>query len=102
MDNMDFDEEAVKEYLPKDFEEVSKATFKKYDTNGDDRIDLNELYLLMKEVAKEFNYADTVTKEDAEKALQELDMNKNGVLEYDEFRKLFIGLCVVREVNKNK
>ena len=100
--DMDFDEDAIKDFLQKDFEDISKATFVKYDTNQDGKIDLEELFKLMTEVAKEFNYKDAITREDAEKALQELDLNKNGVLEYDEFRRLFIGLCVVREVNKNK
>jgi Ca2+-binding EF-hand superfamily protein len=100
--DMDFDENAVKEFLPPDFEEVARAAFKKYDTNQNGKIELNELFELMKQVANEFNYTESVTYEDAKKALEELDLNNNGVLEYDEFRKLFIGLCVVRQINKNK
>jgi Ca2+-binding EF-hand superfamily protein len=100
--DLDFDENALMAFMPADFEEKARNAFQDYDLNGDGRIDLCELYDLMKQISKEFNYTEMVTKEDVEKTLSELDSNQNGVLEYEEFRKLFIGLCVVREVNKNK
>jgi hypothetical protein len=54
----------------------------------------------MKDIAKEFNYSQEVSEDDAKTALKELDLNKNGLLEYNEFRKLFIGLYIIREMNK--
>jgi Ca2+-binding EF-hand superfamily protein len=97
----DIDEEAVKDILPPNFDEIAKAAFTKADINKDGIIDTKELHQLMKEIAKEFNYQQEVSLEEAKTALAELDLNKDGKIEYFEFRKLFIGLFIIREMNSN-
>jgi Ca2+-binding EF-hand superfamily protein len=97
----EFDEEALKEMLPPNFEETARNAFNKADINKDGSIDVKELHTLMKDIAKEFSYQQEVTEEDAKNALTELDLNKNGLLEFNEFKKLFAGLYIIREMNKD-
>jgi Ca2+-binding EF-hand superfamily protein len=95
-----FDEESVKDLLPENFDKTCEDAFKKADINKDGAIDVKELHAIMKEIAKEFNYQQDVELEDARQALDELDVNKNGKIEFEEFKKLFVGLYIIREMSK--
>jgi Ca2+-binding EF-hand superfamily protein len=98
--NFEFDEETLKQILPPNFDEVCKKAYSKADINKDGTIDVKELHVLMKDIAKEFSYQQEVTEDEAKIALKELDLNQNGVIDLEEFKKLFIGLYIVREYRK--
>jgi Ca2+-binding EF-hand superfamily protein len=97
-DLFDFDESLVKNLLPKNFEDVAKAAFKETDTNNSGSIDHSELKKLLVKVKEELGFEEDVTDEDVDEAISSLDKNKNAQLEYVEFRKLFIGLYIIKNV----
>ena len=92
----DFDESLVSSLLPKNFEEVARAAFKETDINNSGSIDHSELKKLLIKVKDELGFEEDVTDEDVSEAISSLDKNNNSQLEYDEFRKFFIGLYIIR------
>jgi Ca2+-binding EF-hand superfamily protein len=96
MSIFDFDENAIKHLLPANFDDIAYAAFKKFDKDDNNVIDKSELKAVFIEVQKSLDINEEVTDEDINEAINQLDKNNNGVLEFGEFRKLFIGLYVVQ------
>jgi Ca2+-binding EF-hand superfamily protein len=92
----DFDEDAVKHLLPANFDDIAYKAFKKFDKDGNDVIDRSELRIIFQDIQKKLNINEEVTDEDITEAIGQLDKNNNNVLEFDEFRKLFIGLYIIQ------
>jgi Ca2+-binding EF-hand superfamily protein len=65
------------------YKEVVCSAFAKYDKDGSNAIDKDELAALMKSLGKEID-DDQVTK-----ALKDLDINKDGVIDLSEFSRWF-------------
>ncbi len=96
MSLFDFDEAELKHLLPADFDDIAYVAFKKFDKDGNNVIDKSELKVLFMDVKKELNINEEVTEEDINEAISQLDQNNNDVLEFNEFRKLFIGLYIIK------
>jgi Ca2+-binding EF-hand superfamily protein len=96
MSLFDFDENAVKPLLPLNFDEIAYTAFKKFDKDGNNVIDKSELRAIFLEIKKSLNIKEDVTEEDISEAIYYLDENNNNVLEFNEFRKLFIGLYIIQ------
>lgn len=60
-----------------------KPSFNQFDKDGSGSIDKGELQLLMKELGQEIN------EEQATIALKDLDLNKDGVVDLDEFKRWY-------------
>lgn len=60
-----------------------KKTFSKYDTDGSGSIDKDELAVLCKELGCELD------EDQLEEALIDLDLNKDGVIDFDEFSRWY-------------
>jgi hypothetical protein len=60
-----------------------RVAFDKYDADGSGAIDKEELALLSKELGNE------LTDEELEKALKDLDLNGDGVIDFKEFSRWY-------------
>ena len=72
----------------KEASEVAKKTFKEYDKNKDGFLSKDELIPLLEKVARILDLPKPDEK-DIEEGIQKLDLNKNGVLEFNEFFEFF-------------
>jgi hypothetical protein len=61
--------------------DVVKKTFDKYDKDGSGAIDKEELQNLSKELGR------PLTSEELDEALKDLDLNKDGVVDFNEFKR---------------
>ncbi len=68
--------------------QTARQIFDRYDKNKDGSIEKSELKSLLTEISKKLNYPEP-NDEDIENGLKELDLNKNGKLEFDEFYPFF-------------
>jgi Ca2+-binding EF-hand superfamily protein len=96
MSLFDFDEATIKHLLPANFDDIAYSAFKKFDKDNNGVIDRTELKVIFMEVQKTLNIIEEVTDTDINEAISQLDKNNNDVLEFDEFRKLFIGLYIIQ------
>ena len=64
--------------------QVARQIFDKFDKNKDGSVEKSELKPLLSTISKQSNLPDP-TDEDIENGLKELDLNKNGKLEFEEF-----------------
>jgi Ca2+-binding EF-hand superfamily protein len=64
--------------------QVARQIFDKFDKNKDGSVEKSELKPLLSTISKQLNLPDP-TDEDIENGLKELDLNKNGKLEFEEF-----------------
>ena len=83
-------EKSIKDILSneKKFNEVAKVAFDSADTDKSGQIDASELEHVCNQMASD-NGFDPPTKEDVFSLLKDLDKDKSGKLNYDEF-KVFI------------
>jgi Ca2+-binding EF-hand superfamily protein len=95
--SFDLDLNELEQLLPKNFDEIAKQSFKNYDSDKNGALDVNELYNLLVEIGKDLGYPDKVTLEDAREGIKALDLNENNVLEYDEFKRLFAALYIIKQ-----
>ena len=95
--SFDLDLKQLEHLLPKNFDEIAKESFKKYDSDKNGALDVTELYKMMVEIGTELGYPDEVTLDDAREAIESLDINENNVLDYDEFKKLFAALYIIKK-----
>ena len=72
----------------KEASNVAKKTFDEYDKNEDGLLSKDELIPLLEKVAKALHLPKPNDK-DIEEGIRKLDLNKNGVLEFNEFFKFF-------------
>ena len=72
----------------KEASNVAKKTFDEYDKNQDGLLSKDELIPLLEKVSKALNLPKPNEK-DIEEGIKKLDLNKNGVLEFNEFFKFF-------------
>ena len=72
----------------KEASEVAKKTFDEYDKNKDGLLSRDELVPLLEKVAKALNLPKPNEK-DVEDGIKNLDLNRNGVLEFNEFFNFF-------------
>ena len=72
----------------KETSEVAKKTFDEYDKNKDGVLSIDELKPLLEKVATILNLP-KASDEDIEAGIKKLDLNKNGVLEFNEFFQFF-------------
>ena len=72
----------------KEASEIAKKTFAEYDKNKDGTLSKEELVPLLENVAKLLNLPEPSEK-DLDEGIKKLDLNKNGVLEFNEFFKFF-------------
>ena len=71
--------------------QVVKAVFDQFDTNGDGTIDRDELSSVMEQFKKESGCEQAeVTEEQLQEAYNELDTNKDGKLQMEEFKVLIV------------
>ena len=68
--------------------EIAKKTFNEYDKNKDGLLSKNELVPLLEKVAVALNLPKPNEK-DVEDGIKKLDLNENGVLEFNEFFNFF-------------
>ena len=68
--------------------DTAKKTFNEYDKNKDGTLSATELKPLLERIANLFKLPKP-TDEDIEKGIKKLDLNKNKVLEFDEFFRFF-------------
>ena len=68
--------------------EIAKKTFNEYDKNKDGLLSKNELVPLLEKVAVALNLPKPNEK-DVEDGIKKLDLNENGVLEFNEFFDFF-------------
>ena len=68
--------------------EIAKKTFNEYDKNKDGLLSKTELVPLLEKVAVALNLPKPNEK-DVEDGIKKLDLNKNGVLEFNEFFNFF-------------
>lgn len=67
----------------KKLEEDVRPAFQKFDKDGSGAIDRGELQALMKDLGQELDDDQTT------RALRDLDLNKDGVVDFDEFTKWY-------------
>ena len=72
----------------KEASDVAKKAFDEYDKNKDGLLSKAELIPLLEKVAKALNLPKPSDK-DVEEGIRNLDLNKNGVLEFNEFFNFF-------------
>ena len=72
----------------KETAEVAKKTFDEYDQNHDGVLSIDELKPLLEKVASILNLP-KASDEDIKEGMKKLDLNKNGVLEFNEFFQFF-------------
>ncbi len=72
----------------KETAEVAKKTFNEYDENHDGVLSIDELKPLLEKVASILNLP-KASDEDIKEGMKKLDLNKNGVLEFNEFFQFF-------------
>ena len=77
---------------------AAKKAFKEYDKNNDGRLSKTELRPLLDRVANLLNLPKASDK-NIEEGIKQLDNNKNGFLEFNEFFKFF--LQVYQELENN-
>ena len=68
--------------------DTAKKTFNEYDKNKDGTLSAKELKPLLERIANLLKLPKP-TDEDIEKGIKKLDLNKNKVLEFDEFFRFF-------------
>ena len=68
--------------------EIAKKTFNEYDKNKDGLLSKEELVPLLEKVAVALNLPKPNEK-DVEEGIKKLDLNENGVLEFNEFFNFF-------------
>ena len=72
----------------KETAEVAKKTFNEYDENHDGVLSIDELKPLLEKVASILNLP-KASDEDIKEGMKKLDLNKNCVLEFNEFFQFF-------------
>ena len=72
----------------KETSDVAKKVFEEYDKNNDGHLTAEELKPLLEKVAETLNLP-KATDEDVKKGMDQLDLNKNGLLEFNEFFHFF-------------
>ena len=72
----------------KEISDKAKKVFDEYDRNKDGVLNKSELKPLLDKVADVFGLS-KVNDEEIEEGIKILDINKNGVLEFNEFFKFF-------------
>ena len=72
----------------KEASDVAKKTFDEYDKNQDGKLSKDELIPLLEKVANALKLPKPSEK-DIEAGMKKLDLNKNGVLEFNEFFQFF-------------
>ena len=70
---------------PVTFEPIARDSFDSADKNKNGKIEKSELYECMKEVANGLNLP-APTKKNLEELFKKLDVDKNGVIDYEEFK----------------
>ena len=71
-------------------ENLIKGAFDAIDTDNSGMIDIDELYVLIRQVANDINW-DVPSYEDVKEVmLEEIDTNKDGLVSLDEFRVLMV------------
>ncbi len=90
-----FEEADIKHLLPPNFDDIAVEAFKKFDRDGNGVIDRSELKTIFQEFQKKLQIEEEVSDETLSDAFSQLDKNNNDVLEFDEFRRLFIGLYII-------
>ena len=92
----DFDETILTEFLPRDFEDITKSVFVENDLDSKGALDREQIKKLLLSVMNELNFHETLYDEDIDELIAQLDENHNNLIDYEEFRKLFIGLYFMR------
>ncbi len=75
-------------FYMKETSEVAKKVFNEYDKNKDGALTSEEIKPLLERVAVLLKLQKP-TDDDIEKGMKRLDLNKNGVLEFNEFFNFF-------------
>ena len=73
----------------KESSEMAKKVFNKYDKNKDGSLSVDELKPLLEKLAESLNLPKP-TDESIQEGIKKLDINKNGVLEFNEFYRFFL------------
>ena len=68
---------------------ITKKAFDSYDNNKNGLLDLDEIYNILKSFAKQNNFPNPTRKE-CEVVFKSLDLNKDGKINYEEFKQFFI------------
>ena len=73
----------------KESSEIAKKVFNKYDKNKDGSLSVDELKPLLEKLAESLKLPKP-TDESIQEGIKRLDINKNGVLEFNEFYRFFL------------
>ncbi|OMJ72928.1 hypothetical protein SteCoe_28494 [Stentor coeruleus] len=71
-------------------EQVAKFVFDSYDTNNSGRIEKSELKVAMNRIGAELGQE--LTDEQMDKAWAKMDQDKDGTLDFEEFKVFIMGL----------
>ena len=77
----------------KEISDKAKKVFNDYDRNKDGVLNKSELKPLLDKVADVFGLS-KINDEEIEEGIKTLDLNKNGVLEFNEFFLNFLEKCI--------
>ena len=67
---------------------ITKKAFDSYDNNKNGLLELDEIENILKTFAKQNNFPNPTRKE-CEVVFKSLDLNKDGKINYDEFKQFF-------------
>jgi Ca2+-binding EF-hand superfamily protein len=86
--------ENIQKLLPDNFEELVKSEFDNIDIDKNGFLSLEELMPVLNNMAKMSGHKKGITLEEAEQAMNHLDINKDKKLDILEFKKLFFALLM--------
>lgn len=72
-------------------DQIAKPAFKSVDTNNSGLIEASELESLMKQISKDMGIPQP-SKSDVDDVLKQLDKDKNGKIDYNEFKVLIVDI----------
>lgn len=76
----------------------AERCFKIMDTSGDNHLDRNEIAAVIQSMKRERNFANAMSEEEVDKALQEFDVDSNGKISLEEFLKWYQKSMLWQEV----
>lgn len=81
---------SVKEILKnsKLFDKIAQQTFDAVDTDGSGLVSEDELFIILSSIANDLGY-EKPTEEDTKNILKEIDVDKSGAIDFNEFKDLF-------------
>ena len=81
----------IKHLLPEDLDKTVNEKFEKFDYNQDGNLDRKETVDAINDIFSSFGKEYEMNQRDADYFFDSMDENKDGLLQIEEFRRLYIG-----------